>query len=256
MENRRKKIDNLVFALVIGNLLLFMLAKGTYDAAKGLTPGTPDYEAAKDLMYFWFDESNHMRYVFNNLIIIALLFLARSSTYIRVLMFIYLALSVKAAILFPINGNTGTFIWDTVILIAGVLWLLKKVSADWGAKTCVIKENDTGAIYRVTTPSRTFYSTILSIFGNDIESVRYYAYDTLYKFSKKTSTYGKANIAPNSVVGNIERINCNSRLFASCLNKKVGSNYRLFTNNCENVTNEAKSKVGLKKRIFPQINTL
>lgn len=251
---KRRKIDNLIFALVVGNLLLFMLAKVTYGEAKGLMPDTPDYEKAKELMYFWFDESNHLRTVLTNIVVIALLFLSKASIHTRVLMFIYLGLSIKATIMFPINGNTGTFTWDAVILIIGVVWILKKVATDWRPKTCVIGENDASAIYRVTNNSQTLRGTILSLFGKDIESVSYYAYDTLYKFTKISSTYIAIECEPEAVRGSAERIVCDSKVFAACLDLKVGSRYKMLSNNCENVTNDAKARVGLKKRIFPQIN--
>lgn len=254
MKKRRNKVVCLIFALIIGNLLLFMVAKSTYDLVEGLEVGAPNYEAAKDFIYFWFDQSNHLRYVLSNTIIVALLFLIKTPTYLRAFMLIYLGVSVKAAIMYPINGNTGTFFWDVVILTLGLLWLIKKTLTDWQPKTCVIGENDVSGIYRVTNNSKTLHGTILSIFGNDIESVSYYAYNTLYKFSKKSSTYTATECNPNLVIGNVERISCDSKLFAACLNEKVGSKYKILCNNCENVTNQAKARVGLKKRIFPQIN--
>ncbi len=254
MKKRRNKVIGLIFALIIGNLLLFMVAKSTYGLADGLEVGSPDYEAARDLMYFWFDESNHLRYVFSNIIIVALLFLIKTPTYLRAFMIIYLGVSIKAAIMYPINGNTGTFFWDAVILILGLLWLLKKALTDWQPKTCVIAENDLSGIYRITTPSNTLHGTLLSVFGKDIESVSYYAYDTLYKFTKRTSRYIAIECEPEAVLGNAERITCDSKVFAACLDEKVGSRYKILCNNCENVTNQAKARVGLKKRIFPQIN--
>lgn len=254
MKKRRNKVVCLIFALIIGNLLLFMVAKSTYGLVEGLEVGAPDYEAARDFIYFWFDQSNHLRYVLSNTIIVALLFLIKTPTYLRAFMLIYLGVSLKAAIMFPINGNTGTFTWDVLILVAGLLWLVKKRFMDWRPKTCAIDENDISAIYRVTNNSETLHGTILSLFGKDIESVSYYAYDKHYRFSKKTSTYVAVGCKPDEVVGNVERIPCDSQLFASWLNKKVGSKYKLFTNNCENIANDARVKVGLKKRIFPQIN--
>jgi len=254
VKKRRNKVINLIFALIVGNLLLFILAKQSYNLADGLQVGTPDYQAAKDLMYFWFDFSNHLRYVLYNAVIIALLFLVTVPIYLRVLMIIYCCITIKNSLFFVINGNTGTFSTDIIIFIIGVLWLLKKAVNDWHYKSCVIIEIDDNAIYRVTTRSKTFLGTILSIFGRDIESAQYYAYDTLYKFTKRTSRYIAIECEGNCVTGNIERIPCDSKEFARCLNEKVGSKYNAFYNNCENVTNEAKAKVGLKKRIFPQIN--
>lgn len=254
MKKRRNKVVCLIFALIIGNLLLFMVAKSTYGLVEGLEVGAPDYEAARDFIYFWFDQSNHLRYVLSNTIIVALLFLIKTPTYIRAFMLIYLGVSIKAAIMYPINGNTGTFFWDVAILTLGLLWLLKKALTDWKPKTCVIGENDVSGVYRITTPSKTLHGTLLSIFGKDIESVSYYAYDTLYKFTKRSSTYIAIECEPEAVHGNAERIVCDSKVFAACLELKVGSKYKMLSNNCENVTNDAKARVGLKKRIFPQIN--
>lgn len=254
MKKQGKAIVNLIFVLIIGNLLLFMLAKSTYNLANGLEPGTPEYESAKSTMYFWFDFSNHLRYVFYNSIIIAVLFIIKIPVHIRALMIIYLAISIKACVLFAINGNTGTFLEDIIIFVVGILWLLKKKLTDWDIESCAIKHYDKEAIYRVTNRSKTFYGTILSIFGNDVESVKYYAYDRLYKFSVHTDTFISIECRPEMITGNAKRIPCQSRTFAKCLDKKINSKYHILNNNCENVTNKAKSKVGLKRKWFPQIN--
>lgn len=238
MRKRLVKVFNIIIVLILTNVIITEGAKGFYD----------------NDAYFWFDLSNYARYVVYDLIIIGLLFIINVPIQLRLLMMVYVVISLKDAITYVINGNTGNVVNDVWIFAFGVLVIIYKSVIDWSKKQSKIKPFDLKHIYRVSKPSKTILTTLLGFAGEDCESVKYYANGWLYKFDKKSSSFTKKEIDSWDIEGGIQKIACDSIQFSNLMDMKLGTKYNQYNNNCENVANDAKKALGLKTRRFPQIN--
>lgn len=151
-----------------------------------------------------------------------------------------------------INTGNVDFPYVSYALIgAYIIWVCKKLPS-WVHQKVRIPQNDTDHVYIIYKPSETFYGTILSLFGKDIENVSYYAYDTYFHFTKDTSrfTASQIKINPNYCI----KKKCDSLRFKNTIQSQEGSKYDTISNNCESVARDAKVICGLKYSWFPQFS--